>query len=131
MLYKQKAELVDTTKEEWMMEHVPKEKYDKMESPRILNTHIHFSMLPKDLFRRKCKLVYTIRNPKDVAVSYYHHHYNIFMYGYNGSWDSYLKRFIEGNGKHNISFYFYYATRIVFLYIFGLNLFQIREIIQL
>jgi hypothetical protein len=42
MLYKQKAELVDTTKEEWMMEHVPKENYDKMESPRILNTHIHF-----------------------------------------------------------------------------------------
>lgn len=122
MLYKQKAELLDKTKEEWMMECVSKEKYDNMESPRILNTHIHFSMLPKDLLRRKCKLVYTTRNPKDVAVSFYHHHYNILIYGYNGSWDSYIKRFLDGNGKHNIQQNISIYTRIVFLYIFCLSL---------
>ena len=102
MLYRQKAELLPETKEAYMMEALSNERFDSLESPRILNSHVYFSMLPKDFFKRKCKIIYTERNPKDVAVSFYHHHHDILVYEYNGSWESYLPRFLAGNGLYNI-----------------------------
>ena len=107
MLYKQKAELLPVTKDDWMMECIPKERFDSLESPRILNSHVYPSMLPKDFFRRKCKIIYTIRNPKDVAVSFYHHHRNILSYEYEGTWNSYFQRFLDGHGKLMKSVLFY------------------------
>ncbi|VDI24742.1 Hypothetical predicted protein, partial [Mytilus galloprovincialis] len=97
MLHTQKAELIEYSKMKCMIESMSKESFDSLPSPRILNTHLEFSMLPKDFLRRKCKIVYTLRNPKDVAVSYYHHHRGLLMYNYDGSWDGYLERFLEGN----------------------------------
>lgn len=99
MLYRQKAEFVEGLKDDTMIECISKEKFDFLPSPRILNSHLYFSMLPKDFIKRKGKIVYTVRNPKDVAVSYFHHHRNILMYEYSGSWESYLKRFLIGDGK--------------------------------
>ena len=99
MMYHQKAELLDFTKESHMMECLSQEKYDSMTSPRILNSHIYFSMLPKEFRKRRCKIIYTVRNPKDVAVSFYHHHRNILTYEYEGTWDSYVDRFLTGNRK--------------------------------
>jgi hypothetical protein len=49
---------------------------------------------------RKCKLVFAIRNPKDVAVSHYHHVRGLIpLYNYHGSWDNFLDLFIKGNGN--------------------------------
>ncbi|VDI35103.1 Hypothetical predicted protein, partial [Mytilus galloprovincialis] len=76
MLYTQKAELIEHSKMKGMIEK--------------------YSMPPKDFLRRKCKIVYTLRYPKDVAFSYYHHHRGLLMYNYDGSWDGYLERFLEG-----------------------------------
>ncbi|CAG2258049.1 SULT1 [Mytilus edulis] len=96
MLYRQQAEFVNVTKDDWMIECITKEKFDGLTSPRILNSHLYHSMLPQDFLSRKCKIIYTIRNPKDVAVSFYHHHRNILMYEYTGSWNSYIERFLKG-----------------------------------
>ena len=47
------------------------------------------------------KYVYVARNPKDVAVSYFH--FTDYLRkkgnGLNGPWEYYAKLFIEGNGK--------------------------------
>lgn len=99
MLYRQQAEFVNVTKDDWMIECITKEKFDGLTSPRILNSHLYHSMLPKDFLSRKCKIIYTIRNPKDVAVSFYHHHRNILMYEYTGSWNSYIERFLKGESR--------------------------------
>ena len=40
---------------------------------RLVKSHQPLSLLPRDLLT-KAKVVYVGRNPKDVAVSYYHHH---------------------------------------------------------
>ncbi|XP_077998147.1 sulfotransferase 6B1-like [Glandiceps talaboti] len=39
---------------------------------RIIGTHLYASMLPRQLFERKGKVIYLLRNPKDVALSFYH-----------------------------------------------------------
>ncbi|KAL3842284.1 hypothetical protein ACJMK2_020315 [Sinanodonta woodiana] len=73
MLRKGKAEYDPRIKETTMLEFLTKEQIEGLESPRILNTHFPLRMLPKDLLDKKRKLIHVMRNPKDVAVSTYHH----------------------------------------------------------
>ena len=51
---------------------------------------------------KKTKIVLALRNPKDVAVSFYHHHKGIQPYKYNGKFTDFCQLFIEGKCK-NIS----------------------------
>jgi len=40
---------------------------------RLIKTHLPIGLCPPDMLK-KCKVVYVARNPKDVVISYYHHH---------------------------------------------------------
>ncbi|KAF2358798.1 Sulfotransferase domain [Trinorchestia longiramus] len=63
--------------------------------PRILKTHLSFPFLSETALT-KGKIVYTIRDPRDVCISY-HHHSKLFKYeGYIGSFDQYVDAFLEG-----------------------------------
>ncbi|XP_071404068.1 sulfotransferase 6B1-like isoform X2 [Pithys albifrons albifrons] len=51
------------------------EKYERMTrlpSPRFMVTHLCPENLPKSIFKSKAKILLLIRNPKDVATSFYH-----------------------------------------------------------
>src|SRR5215510_5449544 len=48
--------------------------WNALPSPRVIPTHVPFRLYPQMVIERHCKRVYVIRNPKDVAVSFYHHH---------------------------------------------------------
>nr|CAD7402045.1 unnamed protein product [Timema poppensis] len=65
----------------------------KMKSPRILKTHLPVQMLPKEVWTKKPKIIYVSRNPKDAAVSYYHHHR--LWNGYVGSFEEFMEAFLE------------------------------------
>ncbi|KAL1140700.1 hypothetical protein AAG570_000630 [Ranatra chinensis] len=67
-------------------------KAEMMKSPRHLKTHLPFSLLPQNV-GEACKAIYVARNPKDVAVSYYHHNRLIQLHGYNGDFKQYWKYF--------------------------------------
>ncbi|KAJ8023692.1 Amine sulfotransferase [Holothuria leucospilota] len=47
-------------------------KVKSMPSPRVVTTHVPYSLLPKQLQENPCKLIYIYRHPKDVIVSNYH-----------------------------------------------------------
>ncbi|XP_066905451.1 luciferin sulfotransferase [Halyomorpha halys] len=61
-------------------------------SPRHIKTHLPFSLLPPDLCE-KSKVIYVARNPKDVAVSYYHHNRLLRVHDYQGDFPKYWKYF--------------------------------------
>ncbi|XP_025090203.1 sulfotransferase family cytosolic 1B member 1-like [Pomacea canaliculata] len=72
MLVQGKAEYETRRQEQLMVDFVDVDLIEAMASPRILNTHLPFSMLPWQQIRDKSiKVFHVYRNPKDTAVSFY------------------------------------------------------------
>ncbi|XP_025227244.1 sulfotransferase 1A3 [Theropithecus gelada] len=65
-------------------------------APRLIKSHLPLALLPQTLLDQKVKVVYVARNPKDVAVSYYHFHRMEKTHPEPGTWDSFLEKFMAG-----------------------------------
>ncbi|XP_060114556.1 sulfotransferase 2B1-like [Heteronotia binoei] len=65
--------------------------------PRLLNSHLPFQLFPKSFLHTKAKVIYTLRNPKDVLVSYYFFSMMIQILKTPGSLQEYLEDFLTGN----------------------------------
>ncbi|CAL1274355.1 unnamed protein product [Larinioides sclopetarius] len=64
-----------------------------MGSPRLLKTHLPYSCLPEDILQKQCKMIYITRNPRDVAVSYYHFACMLKETQYKGNFEQFFQRF--------------------------------------
>ena len=64
------------------------------EKRRFIKSHLPFSLLPPSLLST-AKVVYVVRNPLDVMVSYYHHSKLINAHGFTGDLPSFAKRFMQ------------------------------------
>ncbi|CAG9801246.1 unnamed protein product [Chironomus riparius] len=74
----------------------PKDTFEECKNqarPRFIKSHLPIFLLPDQLWTVKPKIVYTARNPKDTAISWFHHHAN--LHGYQGT----KADFIEAFGK--------------------------------
>ncbi|NXF87346.1 ST1B1 Sulfotransferase, partial [Eubucco bourcierii] len=67
-----------------------------MPSPRVVKSHLPAHILPKSFWENRCKMIYTARNAKDVAVSYYHFDLMNNFQQHPGTWDQYLEKFMAG-----------------------------------
>ena len=67
---------------------------EKMPSPRMLQSHLHFCLLPDDFLERS-KTVLCLRNPKDTVVSYYYFEKLFKMSGYTGDFETYFNLFMD------------------------------------
>ncbi|EDV98133.1 sulfotransferase 1C4 [Drosophila grimshawi] len=63
---------------------------------RFIKTHFPFSLIPPSVLEKKCKIIYVARNPKDVAVSYYHLNRLFRTLGYCGDFERYWRYFQRG-----------------------------------
>ncbi|KAJ6218099.1 hypothetical protein RDWZM_009256 [Blomia tropicalis] len=99
---------IDTSKNTLIHERVPHLEVGKplghikwlrgIGSPRLLATHLPIEHIPAQLRANKAKIIYVVRNPKDNAVSYYHHHrMSTFLGNYSGSWSNFAQLFIKGH----------------------------------
>ena len=83
-------------------QHWPIADIKTMPSPRVIKTHLPYNTIPKGVNEdAQCKYIYVARNPRDVAVSYFHFSSTTrpFNSGYNGPWEFFFKLFVEGKGK--------------------------------
>ena len=70
-------------------------------SPRLIKSHLPYHVIPMSKEESKrSKYIYVARNPRDVAVSYYHF---VLSFGpgsyFNGTWEFFAKLFLEGKSK--------------------------------
>ena len=79
--------------------------YKQLQTPNragcIIKTHAHTDIRPTGLLRYDKgpapKVIYVIRNPKDVAVSYYHFYRSFHDLGlYTETWDQFSHMFLQG-----------------------------------
>lgn len=66
-------------------------------SPRHIRTHLPLGFLPEKLWSVRPKVVYVCRDPRDVAVSYYHSYKRINQF--EGTLEDFLDLFLEDLGK--------------------------------
>nr|KAG5686798.1 hypothetical protein BaRGS_013118 [Batillaria attramentaria] len=120
-----KAEYEKNVKEHVMLEASDIDRVQQQPSPRLLNTHVPVSMLPRQVKDKKVKVIHVYRNVKDVCVSMYFHlkqrdpmpieeffekRFLNFEGNENGNYFAYLKsmdEFIKANPDHpifNVSF---------------------------
>ncbi|XP_063077232.1 sulfotransferase 2B1-like [Engraulis encrasicolus] len=65
-------------------------------SPRIFATHFHYNMMPESYRKVKPRVLYVLRNPKDIFTSSYHY-YGMASFLVNpGTVDEFLEKFIDG-----------------------------------
>ncbi|XP_077995813.1 sulfotransferase 1C2A-like [Glandiceps talaboti] len=70
---------------------------EKLARPRCIKSHLPYNFFPSQALEKKCKIIYISRNPKDVAVSYFHHHKNLFWpLHFPGTWNDFYKLYIKG-----------------------------------
>ncbi|XP_046378754.2 sulfotransferase 1B1-like isoform X1 [Haliotis rufescens] len=102
MLLKGKAETAPIWKGANQLEIVGVAVLDALPSPRIINSHVSLFHSPDDLIEKKCRIVYSLRDPRDVAVSMY----NLSRSGsvvtnYTGDFKDYFYLFLEGKADVN------------------------------
>lgn len=90
------------------METFTPESLDELPSPRVIHSHMKPNFLPEEALRPNRKIILIVRNPKDTAVSLYHHMIKHRVTGLNISWDCFLHNWIERGSKHSFIFFLYW-----------------------
>lgn len=113
------TQVADAEKDEGMIEQTYQSVLDALPSPRVLNTHVHHEKLPAEVFTKSPKMFYLTRNPKDIAVSLYHHHKKLWdYYSYDGTFENYLHLFVEGKGISTFFLHVHMILCVLFLFLF-------------
>uniref|UniRef100_K7GEV5 Sulfotransferase n=1 Tax=Pelodiscus sinensis TaxID=13735 RepID=K7GEV5_PELSI len=81
----------------WIESHEGLEAALKYPSPRLLCSHLPIQFFPKSLQGSKAKIIYTLRCPKDVLVSFYHFSQVCRFLKTPESLGSFLEDFLSGN----------------------------------
>uniref|UniRef100_A0A3Q0SU96 Sulfotransferase n=1 Tax=Amphilophus citrinellus TaxID=61819 RepID=A0A3Q0SU96_AMPCI len=69
---------------------------DKLASPRALVTHFPYNLMPPSFYTAKAKVIYVMRNPKDIMVSSYYFHQMAGFLEDPGTFDEFMDKFLEG-----------------------------------
>lgn len=66
------------------------------EGPRLMASHLPIQLFPKAFFSSKAKVIYLIRNPRDVLVSGYHYFNALTQKKEKVPWEIYFENFMQG-----------------------------------
>ncbi|XP_038618621.1 3-beta-hydroxysteroid sulfotransferase-like [Tachyglossus aculeatus] len=83
----------------WIEASVATDMLKEIKPPHFLTTHLPIQFLPPSFFTSETKIIYLIRNPKDVAVSYYYFSFVIQKSYLPESFDQLLEEFLQGKGE--------------------------------
>ncbi|XP_050750545.1 sulfotransferase 6B1-like [Gymnogyps californianus] len=70
------------------------ERMNKLPSRRVIFTHLLPENLPRSIFKNKAKILLLLRNPKDVATSFYHFTNGLSLLPSYETWDDFFIAFM-------------------------------------
>ncbi|KAK5922670.1 hypothetical protein CgunFtcFv8_019912 [Champsocephalus gunnari] len=70
---------------------------DTLTAPRAMVTHFPFRLMPPSFHASKAKVIYVMRNPKDILVSSFYFHQMAEFLDDPGTFDEFIKKFLDGN----------------------------------
>ncbi|TMS21876.1 Sulfotransferase family cytosolic 2B member 1 [Larimichthys crocea] len=83
----------------WMeVDNTCKLNLEQRPSPRILSTHFQYAMMPPSFSEIKPKVIYVMRNPKDVFTSSFHFYGMTSFLVKPGPQSEFLHKFLDGKG---------------------------------
>ncbi|XP_013882980.1 sulfotransferase family cytosolic 2B member 1 [Austrofundulus limnaeus] len=80
----------------WLEEIRLAQVVDQLASPRGLMSHFTYNLMPPSFHTSKAKVIYVMRNPKDVLVSSYYFHQMASFLEDPGTFDEFMEKFLEG-----------------------------------
>ncbi|KAM9374069.1 sulfotransferase 2B1-like [Phaethornis superciliosus] len=84
----------------WLEQIYSRDALPEPAAHRLITTHLPARVLAPALRQAKAKVIYVARNPKDVAVSFYHFHRLAKFLPDPGSFDAFLTQFLEGTVQY-------------------------------
>jgi hypothetical protein len=76
---------------------------EKTKGQRCFMSHLPYSLMP-GINKSRAKYIYMLRNPKDVAVSFYHFMSNREPISYTGDWNAFFDLFVSGRVLYGLWF---------------------------
>ncbi|XP_012891616.1 PREDICTED: bile salt sulfotransferase-like isoform X2 [Dipodomys ordii] len=73
-------------------------KVERKEGPPLISSHLPIQLFPKSFFTSKAKMIYVIRNPKDVLISGYYFWRVTNLSKKPESLEQYFEWFLQGHG---------------------------------
>lgn len=80
----------------WLEEKRLASVVDQLVPPRALVTHFPYNLMPPSFSTSKAKVIYVMRNPKDLVVSSYYFHQMAEFLEDPGTFDEFMDKFLEG-----------------------------------
>ncbi|XP_077313535.1 sulfotransferase 2B1-like [Lithobates pipiens] len=76
------------------------EKEKKLTQPRIISSHLPQHLFAKSFFKSKAKIIYTMRNPKDIIVSLFHFTKIVKIFKECENFQQLIEDFVKGNALY-------------------------------
>ncbi|KAM8927324.1 sulfotransferase 2B1-like [Pelodytes ibericus] len=80
----------------WYEIATSKEQIDALTHPRIISSHLPHQIFAKSFFTSKAKIIYTVRNPRDICVSNYHFGKMLHIFKNPENFQDHLDNFLQG-----------------------------------
>ncbi|XP_055844005.1 sulfotransferase 1C4 [Episyrphus balteatus] len=93
------SENADNPEKQKFIEEISQPGYEFLKNvseQRFIKSHLPFSLLPPSVMKEESKVIYVARNPKNVAVSFYHLNRLYKTQGYVGDFERYWQYFENG-----------------------------------
>ncbi|XP_053545899.1 sulfotransferase 2B1 [Bombina bombina] len=72
-----------------------------IQSPRVISSHLPYHIFAKSFFTSKAKIIYTMRNPRDVLVSLFHFSKILSLFKDPENFQDVLEDFLKGNTMYS------------------------------
>ncbi|KAM3922399.1 sulfotransferase 2B1-like [Leptodactylus fuscus] len=80
----------------WYETTMAKEQIDNLDPPRIITSHLPQQIFAKSFFKSKAKIIYTLRNPRDVIVSLFHFTKIVNLFTPIENFQNFIDYFVQG-----------------------------------